>query len=1061
MKKTFMLLVALLTLTSTWATTIEKIGKFSYELDEEKREATLVKKPNTEEGVSYKFSSDVVIPGTITYRSVTYTVKTIGYQAFIGCNLTSVSIGEGVERIENFAFENCPVLDSVSFPSTLKEMGNQLFFSTPLRVVTIFAATPPSFTYGSPFNDMAGTLEHLYVPYANRSTYRKDDNWSSIANNIDAAVGSIPSMTWDITDLQKIHLFISGSQTIKYITVTADAPNAGQGGDDYVHFLYDYEHSSFSLKYGGSLTFSSAKGKFRRIVINIEADDYMTDNLDTSTGWSWKKNSSKFIWSGEPASSVTLTSIAGTKGFTSGVITSIEFTFESAEPDPVPSPIEWDQTDIESLDLYASGESSWSDETVKDITVSAVSPAEGDYCSFNTYLSNSSIRIGKHGRLTFTHISDNLRNIVITCDGSGNQDLSHLAASSGWVWNDTKQQLTWTGNAGTAVLESDGSSDALYIGMITSITFGFEAIDLRKETELRFEKQDITVIKDEYDALFDPQTGKTPLMTYTLKVYDASAGEGSEAYSPSQINLPVTFSLPNNNVISITPDDEGNGFTFVVNDYGDVVVTVSTKGNEEYQPASTTMTIHVVSGKGPNEEALLYFANGDKAGQILPEGYTVELKTGDLLPKFELRRADQPETVLEPVHTVWGAYRNRLVYSTADAYFRAITAGDDVFLIQYSRYEDGDANGEWLNKTVRVQVSPSQAAMSSSISFTSDPSANGAIAITATFDGTNHQVNINGTLTDEQVDYALKKLPFGTAEWEAALPNSVSFEVSGKGRFAVSGSVQSSYELRVKIRGTSDIRRFTSAQMANGSAYVNYDVKDQSAVVIYVADPNAGSSSPRRAPAEVNDEPLAALTAIDIAPIYPVAAEADPENTDVYYTTHYNETQKYLLPEGTEAYAATISGTNLVMTKVAEGGQTIPANNAFILKSTSATIELIPTDEDAVTVSVSNDLTGTDIEKEAPADCYVLRGKSSDESIIGIGFYRFIGTIDAHKAYIVNSDAAAPDRMPFVINSGDIPTASENIPATSGRTVKRIENGQLVIILENGTRYNAQGQMVK
>ena len=306
----------------------------------------------------------------------------------------------------------------------------------------------------------------------------------------------------------------------------------------------------------------------------------------------------------------------------------------------------------------------------------------------------------------------------------------------------------------------------------------------------------------------------------------------------------------------------------------------------------------------------------------------------------------------------------------------------------------------------------------------------------------------------------MKNLPFGTAAWKDALPNSVSFEVTGKGRFAVSGSLQSSYELRVKIRGASDVWRFTSAQMENGSAYVNYDVKDQSAVVIYVADPNAGSSSaPRRVPAKVNDEPLAALTAIDIAQIYPVAAEADPDNEGVYYATHYNETQKYLLPEGTEAYAATISGTNLVMIKVAEGGQTIPANNAFILKSTSATIELLPTDEDAVTVSASNDLIGTDIEKEAPADCYVLSDKSSDESVIGIGFYRFTGTIDAHKAYIVNSDAAAPVRMPLVFDNGNGIENVGNTSATVDRTEKLLIDGH-VYILRDDVLYNAQGARV-
>ena len=1065
MKRTFMLLVAFLTLASTWATTVQKIGKFSFELNEDTKEATLIKKPGTDDGKSYNFSSDVVIPGTVTYESVTYTVKTIGYEAFIGCNLTSVSIGEGIENIENFAFMDCGALDSVSFPSTLKTMGNQLFYSVPLRVVTIFASTPPLFTYGSPFNDMAGTLEHLYVPLADMDTYRNDAYWSSITNDIDVAVGSISSMIWDETDLQSIHLFISGSQTIKYITCTADAPNANQGGDDYVHFLYEYEHAYFSMKYGGSLTFSSTKGKFRRIVINTAENDdaWKEHNLETSTGWAWREQTHRFTWSGEPSSSVKLTSIAGTDGFMSGTITSIEFTFESTEPETVPSPISWDQTDIESIDFYVSGVETWSEETIKDITAIAYTPAEGDYCSFNTYMSNSSIRIENHGRLSFTHISDNLTNVVITCDGSGYQNLTHLATDKGWVWNDTKKQLTWKGNAGTVVLESDGSSNELYIGMITSITFGFDKVDLRKETKLEFETKVATVFKDVYDSIYDPQTLKTPQMTYRLKVYDVTAGEESTAFSPSQISMPVEFSLSNDDVISITPTDDGNGFTFAVKDYGNVVVTATTQGNNEYQPASTTMIVYVAPGKGQNEEGLLYYTNGDNVWQLYQEGYTIELKTGDLMPRFELRRTDQPEKALEPVHIIWGSYRNRMAFGAGNPFYRAITAGDDFLMIHYSRYEDGDADGNWLLWKVPVHITASQAAMSSSVSFSSDPSANSAISMTATYDGT--KVNVNGTLTDEQVDNALKNLPFGTDEWKEALPNTVSFEVIGKGRFALSGSVQSPYELRVKIRGKSDVWQFTAAQMANDLVYVNYDVEYQSAVVIYVADPNAGSSpAPRRAPAEENAV-LATLTAIDIAPVYPVAAEADPDNAGVYYATHYNATQKYLLPSGTEAYAAVINGTDLVITKVAEGGQTIPADNAFILKSASETIELIPTNEEAVAVSATNELIGTDTDKEAPANCYALSGKSSDESITGIGFYPFTGTVAAHKAYIVNGDAIAPDRMPLVVKSGDTPTGIEDVigtrsssPANNARKV--LINGH-IYILRDGKTYTPAGAEVK
>ena len=198
-----------------------------------------------------------------------------------------------------------------------------------------------------------------------------------------------------------------------------------------------------------------------------------------------------------------------------------------------------------------------------------------------------------------------------------------------------------------------------------------------------------------------------------------------------------------------------------------------------------------------------------------------------------------------------------------------------------------------------------------------------------------------------------------------------------------------------------------------------------------------------------------------MTPTYPVAANADPDNAGVYYSTHYNETQKYMLPVGTEAYVATISNGDMNLTKVAEGGQVIPADEAFIFKSNAASVVLTPTDAEPVTISASNELIGTDSEKAAPTNCYVLSGHSSDNSVTGVGFYAFSGNIPAHKAYIIYSGSAlAPShRMHFIFNNWQQATGIDN---TTDVIVseKRIENGQLIII-KNGVRYNAQGQIVK
>ena len=188
-------------------------------------------------------------------------------------------------------------------------------------------------------------------------------------------------------------------------------------------------------------------------------------------------------------------------------------------------------------------------------------------------------------------------------------------------------------------------------------------------------------------------------------------------------------------------------------------------------------------------------------------------------------------------------------------------------------------------------------------------------------------------------------------------------------------------------------------------------------------------------------------------------ANQDPQQTDVHYSTLYHSTQRYELPnDGTEAYVATLSGDALNLTKIAEGNQVLPENTAVILTSPSNIITLKPTDAEAVTFSVTNDLQGVDAATSAPGNCYVLSGHSSDNSIQEVGFYQFSGTLGAHKAYIVLPGASgAPKRLRFVFeNTQDI----EGVQSTEYRVQKILRDGH-IYILRNGVEYNVNGQMVK
>ena len=67
-----------------------------------------------------KYSGDVVVPGTVEYDGITYTVKGVGNWAFEGCgDLRKVTISEGIYKIGAYAFCYCGNLERVILPSTL------------------------------------------------------------------------------------------------------------------------------------------------------------------------------------------------------------------------------------------------------------------------------------------------------------------------------------------------------------------------------------------------------------------------------------------------------------------------------------------------------------------------------------------------------------------------------------------------------------------------------------------------------------------------------------------------------------------------------------------------------------------------------------------------------------------------------------------------------------------------------------------------------------------------------------------------------------------------------
>ena len=86
-------------------------------------------KGHSYDSYSNEYIGDVVIPSSVNYNGVTYSVTSIGDEAFYYCeSLTGIVIPNSVTWIGYYAFQSCTSLTSIEIPNSFTSIGDYAFY---------------------------------------------------------------------------------------------------------------------------------------------------------------------------------------------------------------------------------------------------------------------------------------------------------------------------------------------------------------------------------------------------------------------------------------------------------------------------------------------------------------------------------------------------------------------------------------------------------------------------------------------------------------------------------------------------------------------------------------------------------------------------------------------------------------------------------------------------------------------------------------------------------------------------------------------------------------------
>ena len=175
------------------------------------------------------YSGNIIIPETIIYDNTTYSVTSIGEDAFYKSGITSVTIPNSVTSISENAFLDCHQLEFVTIGNSVTTIGEHAFrYCYRLTELVSLAVDPPTCgigRYSSAFGDGVNKAAcRLLVPKESISKYKVAKDWKefryiSECSGVDDVSVDTPDAVYEVYNLQGARV----GSGMREAEITADA----------------------------------------------------------------------------------------------------------------------------------------------------------------------------------------------------------------------------------------------------------------------------------------------------------------------------------------------------------------------------------------------------------------------------------------------------------------------------------------------------------------------------------------------------------------------------------------------------------------------------------------------------------------------------------------------------------------------------------------------------------------------------------------------------------------------------------------------------------------------